>query len=233
MTTQKLTVWSNYDSGRLTTSMVDVDDATGAIVSPDKVQGTKLAASANNFSTMLSASSSLASDLDFTLPATLGNSNEVLVTDGTGVLSWSSTGTGTVDSVGVTTATGSTLLITGDTTITESGTVNISLNSELDALGQLSVDGLVARTDTGAYTSRTITTDTNLTVTDGDGKAGNPALGLAENITVKQLGYTVMTTVERDALTVSEGTIVCTKDATDAAELSVFLGASWFTIATL
>lgn len=53
------------------------------------------------------------------------------------------------------------------------------LDADLTALAALSTTGLVARTGSGTYTPRTITSSSSgLTVANGDGVSGNPALTL-------------------------------------------------------
>ena len=50
--------------------------------------------------------------------------------------------------------------------------------------GDFSADGMMARTASGAYASRTITgTSDQITVSNGDGKSGNPTLALATAVT--------------------------------------------------
>ena len=57
------------------------------------------------------------------------------------------------------------------------------LDSDLTALAGLSTTGLVARTGAGASSTRTITGTANqVTVTNGDGVAGNPTLALPQDL---------------------------------------------------
>lgn len=84
---------------------------------------------------------------------------------------------GTVTSVA---ATGSTGLTVGGSPITTSGTLTLTLGTELQGLSTLSTNGITTRTTAGTYTSRTITgTASNIVVTNGDGVAGNPTINLA------------------------------------------------------
>lgn len=53
------------------------------------------------------------------------------------------------------------------------------LDADLTALAALAANGIVARTGTATYSPRTITAGTGLTITDGDGVAGNPTIGLS------------------------------------------------------
>lgn len=84
---------------------------------------------------------------------------------------------GTVTSVAVS---GSTGLSVGGSPITTSGTITLTLGTELQGLSALAATGLVARTSAGAYAPRTITgTSGNIVITDGDGVNGNPTVNLA------------------------------------------------------
>jgi hypothetical protein len=90
---------------------------------------------------------------------------------------WISSTSGTVTSVA---ATGSTGLTVGGSPITSSGTLTFTLDSELQGMSGLSVNGSVARTGAGTYASRVMTgTANNIVVTHGDGVAGNPTFNLA------------------------------------------------------
>lgn len=91
--------------------------------------------------------------------------------------SWVSFTGGSVTSVAVS---GSTGLSVSGSPITTSGTITLTLGTELQGLSALSANGLVARTTTGTYASRTLTGTTgNIVVTNGDGIAGNPTVNLA------------------------------------------------------
>ena len=84
---------------------------------------------------------------------------------------------GTVTSVTVTGSTG--LTVTGSP-VTTSGTVALSLGTELQGLAGLASTGIVVRTGAGAYSEVTVTgTSGNITVTNGSGVAGNPTINLA------------------------------------------------------
>lgn len=87
-------------------------------------------------------------------------------------------GSGSVTSVAVT---GSTGLTVGGSPITSSGTITLTLSTELQGLSALSGTGIVAHTTTGTYTERTITgTASNISVTNGDGVSGNPTINLVD-----------------------------------------------------
>ena len=52
-------------------------------------------------------------------------------------------------------------------------------NADLTAISNLSTTGLISRTGSGTEATRTITAGTGISVTNGDGVAGNPTIGLA------------------------------------------------------
>jgi hypothetical protein len=93
--------------------------------------------------------------------------------------SWSpmGSGTGTVSSVAVA---GSTGLSVSGSPITSSGTITLTLGTELQGLSGLSATGLVVRTGAGTYSSRSIAgTASNIIVTNGTGVSGDPTVDLA------------------------------------------------------
>jgi hypothetical protein len=86
-------------------------------------------------------------------------------------------GTGTVTSVAVT---GSTGLSVSGSPITSSGTITLTLGTELQGLSGLAANGMIARTGAGTYSPRTIAgTASNIVVSNGDGVAGAPTINLA------------------------------------------------------
>lgn len=88
---------------------------------------------------------------------------------------------------GVTTGTTRTLTVpnaSGTIALTSDLTAGYQpLDSDLTAVAALAANGLVARTATGAFSVRSITQPAaGLTVTNGDGVAGNPTLALANDL---------------------------------------------------
>jgi hypothetical protein len=107
---------------------------------------------------------------------------------------WSalSTGGGTVSSI---TVTGSTGLTVAGSPITTTGTIALTLSTELQGLSGLAATGILARTGAGTFSPRTITgTAGNVTVTNGDGVAGSPTLNLATAGTAVTAQYVKITT---------------------------------------
>lgn len=75
--------------------------------------------------------------------------------------------------------TGSTGLSVSGSPITSSGTLSLTLGIELQALSGLNTTGLVARTGSASYAPRTLTAGTGISITNGDGIAGNPTLSVS------------------------------------------------------
>lgn len=104
-------------------------------------------------------------------------------TDTPGMETWNgsawvaSAGSGTVTSVAVS---GSTGLSVSGSPITTTGTITLTLGTELQGLSGLSTTGVIARTSSGTYAARTIAgTASNIVVTNGDGVSGAPTINLA------------------------------------------------------
>lgn len=84
----------------------------------------------------------------------------------------------TVSSVAIS---GSTGLSVGGSPITSSGTITLTLSTELQGLSGLATTGLVTRTGTGTYTATTITGNSDISVVNGNGVSGNPSLSLTSS----------------------------------------------------
>jgi hypothetical protein len=80
--------------------------------------------------------------------------------------------------VSVQNAAGTDIPITGSLTIS-AGSVNMTLGAELEALSAFAQTGLIARTGVGSYVGRTLTAGTGINITNGNGVAGNPTIGLS------------------------------------------------------
>jgi hypothetical protein len=117
----------------------------------------------------------------FTLPAGYGSSNQVLTTNGSGTLSWSSVaGTGTVTSVDV--SGGTTGLTTSGGPITGSGTITIAgtLAVANGGTGQTSYTNgqlLIGNTTGNTLTKATLTAGTGISITNGSGSITIAATG--------------------------------------------------------
>ena len=91
-------------------------------------------------------------------------------------------GGGSVTSVSIASdsTTNSALSVVSGSPVTTSGTIHLSLGSELVGLAGLSSTGLVVRTGAGTYTEASITgTAGNITISNGNGVLGNPTINLA------------------------------------------------------
>lgn len=88
---------------------------------------------------------------------------------------------GGIGSVGITTV-GAGLAVSGSP-LTSAGTITLALNNDLAALEGLSGTGLAVRTGADTWAQRSLTGPAaGLTVTNGDGVAGNPTLALANDL---------------------------------------------------
>jgi hypothetical protein len=109
-----------------------------------------------------------------------GTSGQVLSSTVTGtdwVAAASGSGSGTVTSIGLTQpASGITVTSSGTNPITTAGTFTLALNADLLAVENLATNGMVARTATNTWTTRTLTAGTNISITNGDGVSGNPTI---------------------------------------------------------
>lgn len=93
-----------------------------------------------------------------------------------GPSSWTVAGSGSVTSVNVLGGTG--IASTGGP-ITSSGSIQLTLSTELQGLSSLAINGIVARTAAGTYATRIITgTAGDISIVNGDGIAGNPTIDL-------------------------------------------------------
>jgi len=102
--------------------------------------------------------------------------------------SWVSlnTSSATVSSVGIS---GSTGLSVSGSPITSSGTISLTLGTELQALSGLSVTGIIVRTGSASYTPRTLTAGTGINIANPDGVAGNPTISLGTVPIANLSGY--------------------------------------------
>jgi hypothetical protein len=102
-------------------------------------------------------------------------------------------GGGTVTSVDAT-SNSAALTVTGGP-ITSSGSFIFDLDADLTAIAALAGIGIAVRTGSGTWAQRTITgTAGNITVTDGNGVAGNPTLDLATLGTPVSASFVKITT---------------------------------------
>lgn len=108
-------------------------------------------------------------------------------------------GSGTVTSIDVT---GSTGISTAGGPVTTSGTITLTLSTELQGLSGLATNGFVVRTGTGTYANRSITgTAGNISIATGDGVAGNPVIDLIDAGTPVTTAYVKITTDSKGRVT--------------------------------
>jgi hypothetical protein len=123
----------------------------------------------------------VASNVTWTLPSADGTNGQALVTNGSGVLSWSTiTGTGTVTSVAV--SGGTTGLTTSGGPITSSGTITLAgtLAVANGGTGQTSYTNgqlLIGNTTGNTLTKATLTAGSGISITNGTGSITIAATG--------------------------------------------------------
>jgi len=103
----------------------------------------------------------------------------VSITNTAGAITVASTVTGTVTSVSAV-APAAGLTISGSP-ITSSGALTFALANDLAALEALTNTGFAVRTGTDTWAQRSIAVGSGLTITNADGVAGNPIIGLQGN----------------------------------------------------
>ena len=98
-------------------------------------------------------------------------------------------GIGTVTSIGLTTS--GTGLTASNSPITTSGDINLTLSNALQTLSAISSTGFMSRNSSGNYLGRSITatTDSGVTISNGDGVSGNPTIGISTLPINKLAGY--------------------------------------------
>ena len=91
-----------------------------------------------------------------------------------------------ISSVGISVSRG--LSVSGSP-ITESGTINLTLDNELQSLSALSSNGILVRTGAATYIPRTITANTGISITNPDGVSGNPTISVSNVGTAGTYAY--------------------------------------------
>jgi len=100
--------------------------------------------------------------------------------------------------------------ITGSPITAPSGTFVFTLANDLAALEALSTTGIVTRTGPEAYTTRTITAGTGISVADGDGVSGNPTITNAGDLSttneIQAYGHASAANLYTNTLSLGGGT---------------------------
>ena len=133
-------------------------------------------------------STQVVDNFTFTFPSNNGTAGQFLSTGGSsGITTWQTV----VTSVDLSTTTNG-LNITGGP-ITSIGTIKISLNTELQGLSALTTNGLIVRTASGVYNSRSLVTDIsgNIQILNGNGVTDNPSIGLNPNLFLNSIAFKV------------------------------------------
>ena len=169
----------------------------------------------------------------------LGTANQVLgvnaagtaaeyktVTAGTGVSVVHAAGSITINNTGVTsvgaTSSSAALTVTGGP-ITTTGSFTFNLDADLTAFAALATNGIVARTGAGTFATRTITAGTGISVSNGDGVAGNPTI---TNSGVTSFTQTVPSFLSQAGATAATGAVNSVITLATQSANTVFAGPS-------
>lgn len=126
----------------------------------------------------------------WTFPSNSGTNGQVLTTNGSGVLSWTtpsagSSGYATVQEEGTSLTQRSTINFVGSAATASDNTTktDVTFDSDVNALASTASTGLYAITGTGTSATRTLTAPAaGITVSNGNGVSGNPTLALANDL---------------------------------------------------
>ena len=175
-----------------------------------------------------------------TLPTDDGTADQYLKTDGAGVLSWATVSSGgytTIQEEGSGLTARTTLNFAGSTaTAADDGTkTNVTFDTDVNALADLSTTGLYVRTGSGTSTTRVLAAGTGISVSDPSGVLGNPTItnlapdqtvtiasGTAINVTGTYPSFTVNNTqTEVNGVYTGSGTIPNNTNATATDDFTI------------
>lgn len=167
-------------SGNITTT----GNITGANVSATSgnLQNLKVFDSTNSYKTTIKAPAGQSADYSLVLPSGAGSSGQVLSTDGSGNLSWSSSSSGTVTSVAAGAGlSGGTITNSGTISMPNVGTAGSYYKVTTDAQGRVSA-GQTSLTETDLPTISTAGKISGSAITSGT-IAGSTSINTSGNIT--------------------------------------------------
>lgn len=188
---------------------------------------------ANNLTLAISQFTSSASGV---VPASGGGTTNFLRADGT----WANPGGGTVTSVAVS---GSTGLAVSGSPITTSGTISLTLGTELQGLSALASNGYVLRSGAGTYTTQATIPNSGLTnsavtlnagggisITGGSLSLGGSATITNTGVTSLAAGSNISVSAATGAVTVSvTGTVPNATNATNITSIDdISTNATWY-----
>jgi hypothetical protein len=98
---------------------------------------------------------------------------------------------------------------------------------QVQSLADVSSNGMLARSASNTITPRTITAGTNISVTNGDGSAGNPTIAISGIVAVDN-GGTGANTLAANAVVIGNGTsAVQTVDPSTSGNVLTSNGTNW------
>lgn len=121
---------------------------------------------------------------------------------------------------------------TGVQSVYSSGTntLSLGLSGQALAIHNFNSNGMIVRTGDAGFAARTITSGTNISITNGDGVSGNPTISLADAISVGSVSTTGNLIVGNN-LIVNGSTITASVDTMTVEDPVIVLGQTSGTIA--
>jgi len=196
--------WAVYDGADWNRVFTDTGtklSKTGGTLTGDLILDTQANFKGGANYVTLKASAGLASDITLTLPTTVGTNGQVLTTNGSGVMSWQTVASGGGSSGAVNSVNSQTGTVTLTTTdiaeganqyfttaralsaVTASLATKQSADTTLTSLAAYNTNGILVQTAADTFTGRTLTGTANrLTVTDGNGVAGDPTVDISTSL---------------------------------------------------
>jgi hypothetical protein len=156
--------------------------------------------------------------------------NAISATQWYTVSNTSAGGSGTVTSVTVTQPGAGITVTNSGVAQTPAATSTIALANDLAAVEGLATTGIAVRTAADTWTTRTLGSGTNITVTNADGVAGAPSIALSGTVGVGNGGTGVTTTPTNGQLLVGNGTTYTVATLGVSTGISITAGAGTLTI---
>ncbi len=196
-----ITAATTVNAGTVTTALqngVEVKPFNTGAGQTGELRFDELAANGANY-VGFKAPDVLGADRIWTLPSGDGTSGQMLSTNGSGILGWSSATTGTVTSVGLT-APAAGITVSGGS-ITSSGSFTLSLADDLAAVEALGTTGSVERTGLNTWGTYSVTAAGKALIDDADASAQRTTLGLGSLATASTVSGGTGGTITDDSIT--------------------------------